>query len=109
MKIIVSGPSHGEARILPATAGEMAIQPIFTGPRDRKTVFYLTVASDTGRERRFTLDVHGSTGRLQLMEVKETVAAFDQEDTREEVDDTPLSIEEERQALLKEAQLRGDS
>lgn len=92
MKVSIQAPFAGAAYVLPGMTSEMVLQPIFSGPRDRQTVFYAVVASDTGRTRRYTLDVHAGTGRLILSEIKETVADFDR--LAEDAEDAklPLSV-----------------
>jgi hypothetical protein len=80
MDITVSAPSACEARVR-RVEGENAfvLQPVFTASRDRKTVLYLTVTGDNGRERLFTVDVSGVTGKLALTELRKVVPQFDRE------------------------------
>lgn len=99
MKLTVKAPVPYEARSSwSEAAGELVVQPVFTGARDKKTVLYLSVLGSTGRERLFTLDISGSTGRLILTEFRETEPQFDLADMspeRESLVETSRDQDEE--------------
>lgn len=98
MKIVMEFAHASEGRVRIQGAGNdstLQIEPSFGSMRGPKTICYLTVKGDKGREKLYSLVVSSRSGRLSLSEFTPSPAPFDQlgpsdEDPSEDLADDPI-------------------